>query len=696
MRISFLKSLLVLFFFTFLSCKEANKEDHKHTNDLINETSPYLLQHANNPVNWKAWNDETLALAKKENKPIIISVGYSSCHWCHVMAHESFEDEEVAKLMNENFINIKIDREERPDVDQIYMNAVQLMNNGNGGWPLNAITLPDGRPFFGGTYFTKEQWIQILNRTLDQYNNKRNEIEEFATRLQGGIQQVSLIQPLEEAKPVNDSTLVMMHSNWKKYWDTEDGGLKLNQKFMTPTNYSFLLRYGVQNKDEETLNFVKTTLDAMALRGVYDHIGGGFYRYSTDAEWKVPHFEKMLYDNAQLVSLYAEAYTYFKDELYKEIVIQTLEFIDREMTSDEGLFYSALDADSDKEEGKYYVWSQEELKTILGEDFNLFAEYFNVNDYGLWEENKYVFNRKISKDAFIKSHELTLEELNTKIKEWDDKLLLERKKRVRPGLDSKALASWNGLMIKGYVDAYKAFGEVTYLQKAEKTMRFINNNFNADEGKIYHSYISGKANIDGFLDDYTNIAEAAIALYEVTFNEEYLITAKQLTDKAVQLFLDENTNLFFYSKSENLISQLIKVEDGALPASNSIMANNLFKLSHYFGDEKYATMADEMLLIIKSDMEQYGGGYSNWGQLVLSRLKPYYEIVMVGKDAKQKASEMYKNYIPNALFAGSVTESNMPLLENRYDEDETYIYVCQNRVCKLPVTDVKIAVEQLK
>ena len=694
MKNTLLITLLTLFIFT--SCKNNSIDDkHQFTNDLVHETSPYLLQHAHNPVHWKAWNDETLAFAKKENKPIIISVGYSSCHWCHVMAHESFEDEEVAKLMNDNFVSIKIDREEHPDVDQVYMNAVQLMK-GSGGWPLNVITLPDGRPFYGGTYYTKEQWIQVLNGTLERYNNERDKVEEYATKLQGGIQQASLISPIEEAKPVTDSTLTLMHTNWKKYWDKEHGGLMLDEKFMTPTNYSFLLRYGVQNNDTETLDFVKTTLDEMALGGIYDHIGGGFFRYSTDNKWKVPHFEKMLYDNAQLVSLYAEAYTYFNDDLYKQVVVQTLEFIEREMTSNEGLFYSALDADSEKEEGKFYVWTQQELKAVLGEDFSLFADYYNVNDYGLWEEGKYVLNRKINKTLFIENHNLKVEELNAKVELWNNKLLQIRSKRLRPGLDSKALASWNGLMIKGYVDAYKVFGDVSYLDKAEKAMHFINQNFKADKGNIFHSYISGKATINGFLDDYTNIAEAAISIYEVTFNEDYLIEAKKLTDKAIQEFLDVSTNLFFYSKNENLISKLIKTEDSAIPSPNSIMANNLFKLAHYFGDKNYAEMADNMLLVIKSDMEQYGGGYSNWGQLVLSELKPYYEIVIVGKNAKQKASEMYKNYVPNAVFAGSTKESNMALLENRFVEDETYVYVCQNRVCKLPVTDVKIAVEQLK
>src|SRR5690606_18008662 len=407
----------------------------------------------------------------------------------------------------------------------------------------------------------------------------------------------------------------------------------------------------------ETLNFVKQTLDVIALKGVYDHIGGGFYRYATDNQWKVPHFEKMLYDNAQLVSLYAEAYTYFREERYKEIMVETLEFINREMTSEEGLFFAAIDADSEKEEGKFYVWSQDELINILADDFDLFADYFNVNEDGLWEENKYVFIRNNFDKDFAEQHTISLDELKLKVSQWKEKLLEERSKRVRPGLDNKALASWNGLMAKAYIDAYKALGNEEYLNKGMKSLEFISDNFMNSSGKLYHSYISGKASIDGFLDDYAHISEAYLALYEVTFNEEHLKVSKQLTDKAIEEFLDEKTGLFYYSKAENLITKLIKTEDGVIPSSNSVMANNLFKLSHYFGEKSYAEMVDKMLAVIRPNMEQYGVSSSNWGQLVLNELKPYYEIVVVGDKAREKALEMYKKYIPNAVFAGSTTES---------------------------------------
>ncbi|UOB18815.1 thioredoxin domain-containing protein [Abyssalbus ytuae] len=694
---TFSRLLLVLILTLIIyGCKNKATGDYKYTNELIKESSPYLLQHAHNPVNWKPWSKETLVQAKKEDRPIIISVGYSSCHWCHVMAHESFEDEEVAQLMNDNFINIKIDREERPDVDQVYMNAVQLMNNGHGGWPLNVIALPDGRPFYGGTYYTKEQWTETLKKTLHLFKNERERTEEFANRLREGIKQVSLIEPVKNTEAVSDSTLTSMFGNWKKFWDRENGGLIGDQKFMMPGHYEFLLRLGVQNNDKETLEYVKHTLDIIALRGVYDHVGGGFYRYSTDSKWKIPHFEKMLYDNAQLVSMYAKAYSYFGEELYLERIEETLDFIEREMTSPEGLFYTALDADSDGEEGKYYIWTTEELQKILGEDFNLFSGYYSANNNGLWEEGKYVLQQGNLKDDFIQQHSLTPEDFEKKTELWKKVLLEERQKRIKPGLDNKALASWNGLMIKAYVDAYKVSQNESYLKKAERAMSFILDNFIDNEGEIYHSYISGKTSISGFADDYAYIAKACISLYEVTFNTAYLSKAKDLTDKAINLFPDEKTGLFYYSHEENLISGVIKVDDGVIPSPNSVMADNLFKLSHYFDDTSYKERAVKMLLVIRGDMEKYGGSYSNWGQLLLNNLKPFYEIVIVGGGAKEKTLKLYKKYIPNAVFAGSVTDNNMPLLQNRFVEGKTYIYVCRNRVCKLPVTEVEKAVSQLE
>ena len=458
------RTVIFLLVISFISCKsqtEKKMTNHKYTNDLINETSPYLLQHAHNPVNWKAWNPETLELAKKENKLIIVSIGYSSCHWCHVMEHESFEDEEVAAIMNEHFISIKIDREERPDIDQVYMNAVQLLT-GRGGWPLNCITLPDGRPIWGGTYFPKENWKSALNQISKVYAETPEKAIEYAEKLTEGVKKSDLVTiNTKEAKfTLNDLQLAV--SNWKQRIDFDLGGNKSAPKFPMPNNYQFLLRYAIQSGDQEILNFVNTSLTKMAQGGIYDQIGGGFARYSTDVKWHVPHFEKMLYDNGQLVSLYAEAYQATKNNLYKKTVFQTLEFIERELMDEEGVFYSSLDADSttktgELEEGAFYVWTEADLKSILDTDYELFSAYYNINNYGYWEHDNYVLIKNETDEAFAKNHSISINALDKKVTSWQKLLLKERAKKDQPRLDDKSLTSWNALMLKGYVDAYKVF-----------------------------------------------------------------------------------------------------------------------------------------------------------------------------------------------------------------------------------------------
>ncbi len=386
--------------------------EHPYTNDLIQETSPYLLQHAHNPVDWKPWNEQTLAQAKKENKLLLISIGYSSCHWCHVMEHESFENTEVAQLMNAHFINIKVDREERPDVDNVYMNAVQLMT-GRGGWPLNAIALPDGRPVWGGTYFPKEEWTSALEQIAKLYQTAPEKLIEYAEKLEQGMQEMDAIIPNDSSPDFKLETLQNAISQWSRQWDTRQGGLNRAPKFMMPNNYLFLLRYAHQNQDQEILEYVNTTLEQIAFGGVNDHVGGGFARYSVDTKWHVPHFEKMLYDNAQLVSLYALAYTKTKNPLYKQTVYQTLTFIAREMTTEDGAFYSAIDADSLTadgilEEGAYYVWTKNELQTLIGDDFDLFKEYYNINSYGKWEKDNYVLIRQDTDQDFSKEFDISV------------------------------------------------------------------------------------------------------------------------------------------------------------------------------------------------------------------------------------------------------------------------------------------------
>jgi len=687
-----------------ISCKGQNTKsmEHKFTNDLINETSPYLLQHAHNPVNWNAWNDKTLEKAKDENKLMLISIGYAACHWCHVMEHESFEDSLVAQTMNSKFINIKIDREERPDIDQVYMNAVQLMT-GSGGWPLNVITLPDGRPIWGGTYFKKEQWISALEQISKLYIENPDKLYEYADKLEQGIKSMDVVslnndEAIFKAEDIEDAI-----KNWSKFFDHREGGLNRSPKFMMPNNYHFLLRYAYQKDDKELQDFVNLTLTQMAYGGVYDQIGGGFSRYATDVNWHVPHFEKMLYDNGQLVSLYADAYLITKNELYKNVVFETLEFIEREMTTDNGAFYSSLDADSDTaegelEEGAFYVWKKEELKTLLKADYDLFSDYYNINNYGFWEHDNYVLIRKDDDIDIIKNHNLTTDALAEKKNSWKQMLLEEREKRSRPRLDDKTLTSWNAIMLKGYVDAFRVFGKKEFLVSAEKNANFIINNQLREDGGLNHNYKNNKSTINGYLEDYATTIDAFITLYENTLDDKWLLISRDLANYVFDHFLDEKSSMFYFTsnKDASLVSRNMEYRDNVIPASNSIMAKNLFKLSHYFDNSYYSSTAKRMLNNVKPEISNYGSGYSNWLDLMLNYTHPFYEVAISGKDAHQKVSDLNKTYIPNKIIAGSTKENIMPLLKNRYLDSETLIYVCVNNACKLPVTEVKQAIKLLK
>ncbi|MEH6537354.1 MAG: thioredoxin domain-containing protein [Psychroserpens sp.] len=670
-------------------------------NDLINETSPYLLQHAYNPVHWKAWNDESLKLAKDENKLIIISVGYSACHWCHVMEEESFENDSVAKLMNENFISIKVDREERPDVDQIYMNAVQLMT-GSGGWPLNCIALPDGRPVFGGTYFTKDQWTKILKEISSLYENDPDKVIAYAEQLTEGVKNSDLITVNKENVQFNPDALVTIVKQWKSSLDFQNGGQKRAPKFPMPSNLSFLLRYSFQYDNKDLQEFVLTTLDKMANGGIYDQIGGGFSRYSVDKRWHVPHFEKMLYDNAQLVSLYSKAYQLTKNESYKTVVIETLDFVDRELTQDDGAYYSSLDADSktkegELEEGAFYVWTKEELQAKLGNDFEMFKSYYNINATGKWENNHYILYKTKTDDEFLQTFSTTKEELNKKILGWKTKLIKLRNTRERPRTDDKVLTSWNALMLKSYIDAYRVIGDKSYLEKAIKNATFIKENQIDGDGSLFHNYKNGKSTIEGFSEDYAQTISAFIELYQATLDESWLNTAKDLMDYSIAHFSDEKTNMFYFtSDSEtSLITRKIEVIDNVIPSSNSVLAESLFKLSHYYSNNKYAETAKQMLSNINSQIERSPSAYSNWLTLYLNYSNPYYEVAISGTNALEKLNEVHTYYLPNILIAGSTSESELAIMENRFIEDDTYIYVCVNGACKLPVESTKEAVEQL-
>ena len=701
-----MNKLVILFLIlTFISCKNKSSKkmsEHKFTNSLINETSPYLLQHAHNPVNWYAWNDEALELAKKENKLILISVGYSSCHWCHVMEHESFENEEVAAIMNANFINIKVDREERPDIDQVYMNAVQLMT-GRGGWPLNCIALPDGRPVWGGTYFPKENWIKALEQLSKMYAEKPDEVISYAEKLTEGIKKTDLIELNANPREFSVSELDTIVEEWKDYMDFDLGGKKGAPKFPMPNNYNFLLRYAVQAKDSLVLSYVNTSLTKMAFGGINDQIGGGFARYSVDKKWHVPHFEKMLYDNGQLVSLYSEAYQATKNPLYKNTVYETLEFIKRELTTKEGAFYSSLDADSNNAEGKlvegaFYVWNEDELKSLLGNDFELFSEYYNINHYGYWEDDNYVLIRNKGNYEISDKNDISINDLELKVADWKKILLKERSKKDRPRLDDKSLTSWNALMLKGYVDAYKVFNDSDFLNAAIKNATFIISKQLQENGNLNHSYKNGTSTINGYLEDYATVIDAFISLYEATLNENWLNTAKQLTDYSFDHFFDIEKSMFYFTSDEDtdLITRKMEIEDNVIPASNSIMANNLFKLSHYYSNSYYLKTCKQMLHNIQDRTQQYGAGYSNWLQLMCNFAGDYYEIAVSGSNSKKKILEINQHYIPNKLIAGSEKESKIPLMEGRFSTDETLIYICVDGACQLPEIEVTKAIEQLK
>ena len=672
------------------------EEKKLYTNALISETSPYLLQHAHNPVNWYPWSDEALEKAKKENKLILVSIGYSACHWCHVMERESFENEETAGIMNENFICIKVDREERPDIDQVYMNAVQLMT-GSGGWPLNCFILPDGRPVFGGTYFPLDNWKNVLLNLAKLYKTEPEKVEEYAEKLTEGIKLSELVTLNPEKVDFTEDILKESVSKWSQRFDNTEGGPNRAPKFPLPNNYQFLLRYSHLTKEEKILDHVKLTLTKMALGGIYDQIGGGFARYSTDTLWKAPHFEKMLYDNAQLVSIYAEAYQATKDPLYKEVVYETLAFVKRELTATNGTFYSALDVDSEGEEGKYYVWQKEELKNILGNKFNLASDYYNVNEHGLWEHN-YILLRRQSDEVFAKKHNLTVEELKKEIKAIKLQLLSVREQRIKPGLDDKSLTSWNALMLKGYTDAYKVFGEPEFLNAALKNANFITATQKMPDGGLYHNYKNNKSNISGYLEDYAFAIEALINLYEATFDEIWLEEAHRLMEYSIVHFFDKSSSMFFFTSNTDkpLIARKMEVSDNVIPASNSSIAKSLFLLNHYFDKNEYAHMSAQMLNNVKKEIVNYAAGYSNWGMLMINFVAPFYEIAISGKDAGQKRKELDKYYIPNKLLAGSIKESNLPLLKNKFAQQKTMIYVCINKSCKLPVTEVTDAVKQIQ
>ena len=660
-------------------------------NSLINETSPYLLQHANNPVNWFAWNDTTLKKAKDENKMLLISIGYAACHWCHVMEHESFENEEVAKLMNENYVCIKVDREERPDVDQIYMNAAYLIN-GNGGWPLNAFAMPDGKPFFAGTYFPKDNWINVLQYFAEIYKNERSKLEEQAENLSKGIREIEEIPMNQISTSFEKNDLNDMFSSFEKRIDFVYGGTKGAMKFPMPPVWQFLLQYNHFSENNLALQAVETTLIHMAKGGIYDHVGGGFSRYATDPRWHAPHFEKMLYDNGQLISLYCKAFQATANPLYKKVVEETLEFVTRELTSPEGGFFSSLDADSEGEEGKFYVWTEKEIEEILGADAKFYEEYYGITVQGNWKHDKNIPDANFAKKDFPVN-----EEISEKIILLNKKLFTEREKRVRPGTDDKILTSWNALMAKGFIDAYKTFGHEKFLFPAKLNINFLLKNICADDNSLFRNYKNGKATIHGFLDDYAFLISALIDYYQLTFEEFYLQKANAITKYVIEHFYDKKSGMFFYTDEQysNLIARKTEITDNVIPSSNSEMAKNLFLLSLYFDDKDYEQKSLQMIKNVSADLKLNLNYYSNWAQALILHLFPVVEVAIVGKDWKEKLQELQKKFFPNVIYSGGDQEGSLPLLEDKLVKGKTLIYVCKNKSCHLPVKTVSEALNEI-
>ncbi|WP_115462344.1 thioredoxin domain-containing protein [Winogradskyella aurantiaca] len=688
-----------------VACGSSNKDKEVEVsqipNDLINETSPYLLQHAYNPVNWKPWAESTLKQAVDENKLIVISIGYSSCHWCHVMEEESFENDSVASLMNEKFVSIKVDREERPDVDQVYMSAVQLMTGG-GGWPLNVVALPDGRPVFGGTYFSKNQWLKALEELSVLYDRDPSKMVAFAENLMEGVNSLALVSPNKETSLITASEIKDITDLLENSLDQDNGGLKGAPKFPMPTLLSYLLRYSYQFNDVELREFVVRTLDLMKNGGIYDQLGGGFARYSVDENWHIPHFEKMLYDNALLIQTYSEAYQLTGKESYKEVVRETLAFVEKELTNDIGAFYSSLDADSrdtedSKIEGAFYTWNETELENLLKSDTDLFKEYFNLNESTKWEEDRFVLFKSIPDNEFAAKFDLTESELKKLIQKWKDKLLPHRNLRNRPNLDDKILSSWNAMMLKAYISAYKAFGESHYLDMALQNANFIMVNQVLDNGQMYHVYKDGEKSINGFLEDYAFTIDAFLSLYEVTLDPKWLDTSKMLVDYAIIHFSNEN-GLFYFTSSldKELIVRKTETFDNVIPSSNSVMAQNLLKLGHYYANRDFLDRSSKMLSIISSEFKNSPSSYANWLNHSLNFSNPFYEIAVSGEDSKAIIIELNEAYLPNKIISGSTVESDLPLLKNKFVENSTYIYVCVNGTCKLPVEEVSLAIEQIK
>ncbi|MFN3841390.1 MAG: thioredoxin domain-containing protein [Cyclobacteriaceae bacterium] len=651
-------------------------------NRLITATSPYLLQHAYNPVDWFEWNAEALTKARQEDKPILVSIGYSSCHWCHVMERESFENADIAALMNEFFICIKVDREERPDIDQVYMEAVQAMGI-NGGWPLNVFLTPDQKPFFGGTYFPPQRWAQVLTSIHKAFQARRSEINQSAEELTRALASMDISKFKKQTDCSVDETLRQIYQSLEKKFDRSQGGLEKAPKFIMPAVWQWLLRYHYLTKNQDALDHIHLTLKKIFYGGIYDQVGGGFARYSVDGEWFVPHFEKMLYDNAQLISLYAEAFQVTGNDEFRQAVYETFQWLQREMMDDQGGFYSALDADSEGVEGKFYVWTRQEVDKVLGADADEASAFYTIKPEGNWEHGLNILHRK---EGIL---------LPQKLPQYKAALLQYRNRRVKPGLDQKIVSGWNAMTIGALVDAYHAFGDSAFLQAAQKTLEFLE--IHLIEGNtLFRTWNGTRSSTEGFLEDYAFLIQAYLKLYEARFNEQYLTKATRYTEKVITDFYDPADGYFFYSGSnaEQLVARRKELFDNVIPASNSVMAHNLLWLGKLLNRSDWLTLGKTMVDGMHELILNEPNYMANWAIAWLAAHEEGAEVAIVGTDCIRFKNELKKSFHPTTVFVGTARESALPLLQGKNAGSSTTIFVCHNKTCKQPVYSVDEALKQ--
>lgn len=672
----------------------------RYPNRLIHETSPYLLQHAYNPVDWQPWNEQTLKKAQEKGRPILVSIGYAACHWCHVMERESFEDEQVAAYMNQHFTCIKVDREERPDVDQIYMDAVQAVS-GQGGWPLNMFLTADAKPFYGGTYFPprpvqgRPSWGQLLQWVVNMFEKEPEKVEKQAQNLTDHISGIdtSLIALPEGTPGLTENEIAQLGHSLLGHADKVNGGFGHAPKFPNPFNIMLLMRLWHHTGNTDTLDHALFTLDKMARGGIYDQIGGGFARYAVDEVWLVPHFEKMLYDNALLAVAYADAYKITGKAVYKDTLQGIITFVLGELTAANGGFYSALDADSEGEEGKFYVWQATEIDELLGNDAAIFKKYYDVSDSGNWEGNN-ILNRPIPDEQFVAEQDMTIDVLRTIRTTSAEALMAHRATRVRPGLDDKILVSWNALMVSALVRAYEILEDEVHLVAAQKNIAFLLNKCwlcENGEAKLYHSY-KEVAKHPAFLDDYATLIQALLDLYQVTFDTDLIRTAKTLTDEAIDKFGDGTGNVFYYTAKgqADILYRKKELYDSVVPSGNSVMASVLYRLSVLLGETKYHEWSAAMVASVKHSALKYPTSFGNWAMLMLQQHFPAIELAVVGKYCKDKAAVINKWYLPSKIIMAALgnEHDSYPLLQSRAVDGVTNIYLCEGYTCKAPVQEL--------